>query len=149
MVLLKLKEKIKNFWNEFKKQWLWVNIGAYMIFLMISWTGFFLGFTKFEIALLITLIYPLIILTIFFIRKSKFETTIYKILWIVGGGICLGFPIWLIISFVLIIAPWAPLYEAHNILRDGISILILVPAYGVAAYLMYMLGKRRDFRPFG
>lgn len=145
---MKLKEKIKNFWNEFKKHWLWVNIGAYMMITMINWTGFFLGSIKFEIALLITLIYPLIILTIFYIRKSKFETTIYKIVWIVCGGIALGFPIWGIIFFVLIGAPWAPLYEAHNILRGSISILILVPAYGVAAHLMYKLGKRRDFRPF-
>ncbi len=25
-----LKEKIKNFWNEFKKNWLWVMIGVYI-----------------------------------------------------------------------------------------------------------------------
>ncbi|MCK4371306.1 MAG: hypothetical protein KAW03_09575, partial [Candidatus Lokiarchaeota archaeon] len=74
--------------------------------------------------------------------------TIYKIVWIVCGGIALGFPIWGIIFFVLIGAPWAPLYEAHNILRGSISILILVPAYGVAAHLMYKLGKKRDYRPF-
>ncbi len=115
---------------------------------MINWIGFFLGPIHLIIALLITFIYPLIFLSIFYIRKSKFETTIYKIAWIIGGGMCLGFPIWGIIFFVLIGAPWAPLYEAHNILRGGISILILVPAYGVAAHLMYSLGKRRDFKPF-
>lgn len=139
---------IKKFWNEFKKQWLWVNIGAYMMITMINWTGFFLGSIKFEMAFLITFIYPLIILSIFYIRKSKFETTIYKIVWIVGGGMFLGFPIWVILFFVLTGAPWAPLHEANDILRGSISILILVPAYGVAAYLMYRLGKRRDFRPF-
>lgn len=145
---MRLKEKITNFWTEFKKQWLWVNVGAYMMIMMINWIGFFLGSIQFIIALLITFIYPLIILSIFYIRKSKFETTIYKIAWIIGGGLSLGFPIWGIIFFVLIGAPWAPLYAAHNILRGGISILILLPAYGVAAHLMYILGKRRDFKPF-
>ncbi|KKK44251.1 hypothetical protein LCGC14_0604580 [marine sediment metagenome] len=100
-----------------------------MMIMMINWIGFFLGSIQFIIALLITFIYPLIFLSIFYIRKSKFETTIYKIAWIIGGGMCLGFPIWGIIFFVLIGASWAPLYAAHNILRGGISILILVPAY--------------------
>ncbi|MCK4380386.1 MAG: hypothetical protein KAW51_04545, partial [Candidatus Lokiarchaeota archaeon] len=75
------EENHRSFWKKFNEKWLWVNIGAYMMITMINWTGFFLGSIKFEIALLITLIYPLIILTIFYIRKSKFETTIYKIVW--------------------------------------------------------------------
>lgn len=142
------KENHRNFWKRINENWLWVNIGAYMMIMIFNWIGFFVGFIILETAYLITFIYPLIILSIFYIRKSKFETTIYKIAWIIGGGLCLGFPIWGIIFFVLIGAPWAPLYEAHNFLRGGISILILLPAYGVAAHLMYILGKRRDFKSF-
>ena len=145
---MKLSEEIKNFWNEFKKQWLWVNIGAYMMIMMINWIGFFLGSIEFEITILISFIYPLIIISIYYIRKSKHQINIYKGIWIVGGGISLGFPIWALFFFIFFGAPWAPLHEWQGTLRDIILILSVIPSYSLAAYIMYRLGKRRDFRPF-
>ena len=146
MVTLKLKEKIKNFWNEFIKHWLWVNIGAYLMIMMINWTGFFLSSIEFEIAFLITFIYPVIILSIYYIRKSKYQRTIHKIVWIVCGGLCLGFPIWASFFFILIGASWAPLNEVQDNLKAYISILFLVPSYSLAVYIMYRLGKKIEWK---
>jgi len=145
---LKLSEEIKNFWNEFKKQWLWVNIGAYMMIMMINWIGFFLGSIEFEITILISFIYPLIIISIYYIRKSKYQRNIYKGIWIVCGGISIGFPIWAFISYFFVGAHWAPFHESQGTLKDIIFILTIIPSYILAAYIMYRLGKKRDFRPF-
>ena len=143
-----MSDKIKNFWKEFKKQWLWVNIGAYMMIMIINWIGFFLGSIEFGITILISLIYPLIIIGIYYTRKSKYQRNIYKGIWIVGGGISLGFPIWGFFYFFFIGAHWAPFHELQGTLNAIISILFLIPSYILAAYIMYRLGKKRDFRPF-
>lgn len=142
---MKLNEKIKNAWNELNKHWLWVNIGAYMILMIINWTGFFLNAIKFEITFLITVIYPIIILTIYYIRKSKYQRTIHKVIWIVGGGLCLGFPIWALVSFLLMGASWAPLNDLQDNLRVYFLILSIIPSYSLAVYIMYRIGKKRDW----
>jgi hypothetical protein len=143
-----MRNKIKNFWKEFKKQWLWVNIGAYMMIMLINWIGVFLGSIELGITLLITFTYPLIIISIYYTRKSKYQRNINKLILIAGGGISLGFPIWAFFYFFFIGAPWAPLHELQGILNAIISILFLIPSYLLAGYIMYRLGKKRDFQPF-
>jgi len=147
-VILKIKDKIKNFWSEFKKHWLWVSIGSYIGATMISWLEYFLGSMNLWVAMGVTFITPIILFILYYIRKSKYQRNIYKGIWIVGGGLSLGWPIWMFISYFFIVAPWAPFYESQGTLKDIIFILTIMPSYSLAAYIMYRLGKKRDFRPF-
>ncbi len=144
---MKLKEKIKNFWERFKEERIKFYVGVYIASMVFAWVGYFIRFIPLMGAILPTILIPLILFGVYYIRKLD-NRTIYKIVWIVCGGIFIGAPIWAISYYILIGAPWAPLNETHDILKDSISILIMVPIFGVAAYLMYRLGKRRDFRPF-
>ena len=143
-----MKEKVKKFWEEFKQHWLWINIGGYMGITMMNWLGYFLGFISLEITLIFTFILPPILISIYYTRKSRYQRSIYKIVWVVGGGVSLGWVIWVSIGYTLVGAPWAPLHESRGIMREITLILPMVPSYCLAAYIMYRLGKKRDFRPF-
>ena len=57
-----VKEKIKNFWKNFKKNILWVNIGSCTCLTIMNWGFFFLGFVKLAMVILFTIFYPLLII---------------------------------------------------------------------------------------
>lgn len=147
-LFLKIKDnKIKNFWSEFKKYWLWISIGSYIGITMISWLEYFLGNMNLWVAMLVTFISPIILFILYNIRKSKYQRTIFRILWDVCGGMSLGWLIWAFISYFFVGAHWAPFHESQGTLKDIIFILTILPSYSVAVYIMDRLGKRRDFRP--
>ena len=50
-----------------------------------------------------------------------------------------------IIGYVLIQAPWAPLQGLPPVLRGRIFLLLLPTLCGIAAYIMYRIGKKRDW----
>lgn len=138
-----LKEKLKNIWNYLNKNWIWINSIVYILLLSIHWIGFFYRVITLEITLLITILYPIIILTFFFIHKSKFEFTFGKILITIIGSLSLGFVIWLVLIYFLITAPWAPL---HGIQPKGFyTLLFLLPAYTISIFVIYIVGKRRNW----
>ena len=141
-----LKENIKNFGKNFKKNWLWVNIGSCICLTIMNWAFFFLGFVNFTIAILFTVFYPLLIIFGYYIKVSKHKNIIAKIAYIGGGGYLLGLIIWLLTSSALLNASWAPLHSLPQGLKTSIFLLLMVPSYGVAAYIMYRIGKRRDWK---
>ncbi|HEC39261.1 MAG TPA: hypothetical protein ENI29_13565 [bacterium] len=64
-----------------------------------------------------------------------------------GGGFCFGGITWFITGYLLITAPWAPLQALPPVLRGRILLLLLLTLCGIAAYIMYRIGKKRDWRP--
>ncbi|TXT58047.1 MAG: membrane protein of unknown function [Promethearchaeota archaeon] len=149
---MELSEKIKKFWNEFKEKWLWVNIGAYMMLMLVLWIGFFLDASpiissspiiQLEVTIIISFSFPLVIAAIYYLKKPSATKSTKNIILIVSGCISLGFPIWLIFLFFFFGAPWAPLQDLQNPMRSIIQISSMIPTYGLAAYLMYKIVEKR------
>ena len=66
---------------------------------------------------------PLLLFGVYYIRKPEHQMTSRKII-IVGGALCLGFPIWLFLNYVLYVPTWAPLHDHHGILNTLAIILL-------------------------
>jgi len=123
-------------------------IGIYVGALIIFWIEYFRGYLSLLGTTLYTFMTPLILISVYYIRKSIRQRTIYKFIFIILGGVALGWPIWALISFILIGATWSPFYNPQGVLRTIILISTIASSYSVAAYIFYKLGKKRDFRPF-
>jgi len=144
-----LKEKIKNFWKDFKKNTLWVNIGVYISTTIWTWVLFCGGFVNLAFAIFFTIMIPLPILLMYYVRKSKHLKIIIKIVLVGCGGYVFGGIMWFIIGYVLIQAPWAPLriLIGDAAIRGSILLLLVISSYAIAAYIMYRIGKKRKWRP--
>ncbi len=140
-----LKEKIKNFWINYKKNWIWVNIGAYGSYIIIFWVLFFVGIIDLALVIVLTILPPLLISVAYYARTSKHKKIMSKIVLIGCGGLSLGFFIWIACSYVFIAAPWALLRVLPAALRGRINLLLLISSWGFASYLMYRIGKKREW----
>jgi hypothetical protein len=145
---MSVKTKLKIKWYESKQHWSLLAIGIYIGALIILWIEYFRGSLSLIGTTLYTFMTPPVLISVYYIRKSIYQRNIYKLIFIIGVGLSLGFPIWGLISFILIGATWSPFYEPQGILRIIIFILTIVPSYIVAAYIFYKLGKKRDFRSY-
>ncbi len=141
------KEKIKNFWKNFKENLLWVIIGFYIGITSIAWIEYFRGCFSLIEVVLPTFIAPIFLFGIFYIRKLN-SRTIYRLIWVIGGGLALGLLIFMSVNYILFAALWAPFHEINVILRRILTILIMLLSLGGAAYIIDQLGKKRDYRPF-
>ena len=148
MVVLRIKEKLKIFWKRYKENWLWVNIGGYIVLASMNWFLYFLGLVSLVIPIIYSLIFPPILISVYFTRKSSHRRIIYRLIWTIGGALVLGFPIWISINYILYVAPWAPFRDSDNILAIISFVLSPIISYGAAAYICHRLGKKRDFQPF-
>jgi len=142
------KEKIKNFWKNFKENWLWVTIGFYIGITSMGWIEYFRGCFSLIEVVLPTFIGPIFLYGIFYIRKSKHQRVIMRLITVIGGGLALGLLIFMFANYILFVASWAPFHEINGILRRILTILVMLLSLGGAAYIMDKLGKRRDYRPF-
>jgi len=142
-----LKEKIKNFWKNYKKNILWVNIGSCTCLTIMNWAFFFLGFVNLAIVILFTVFYPLLIILGYYIKVSKRQKIITKIMLVGCGGFVLGDIIWLLTGSAVLYAPWAPLHSLPQGLKITILLLLMVPSFGFSVYIMYRIGKKREWRP--
>jgi len=143
---MKTKEKIKKFWNEFKKNWLWINIGFYIGITIVNWIGYFFGFITLEITIIFTLMYPLILFGVYYIKKSKYQKNIYKLVWVVGFGLPLGGIMWFCIIYIFHGAPWAPLRNSPLLVQIVFSVISTVLCWALGMYIMYRVGKKREWR---
>lgn len=146
-----IKEKIKNFWKRFNENWLWVNLGAIIVGAIIFWWLFFIGITSLMTAIFSTILNPLILVLVYYFfkyfRVSKHQTIFMKIIIVGCGTMTLGGLIWLFTGYVFITAPWAPLQNLPALLRGRILLLVVLSSYALAAYIMYRIGKKREWRP--
>jgi len=145
---MSVKTKLKITLYESKQHWSLLAIGIYIGALIILWIEYFRGYLSLIGTTLYTFITPPVLISVYYIRKSIHQRNIYKLIFTIGGGLALGFPIWGFISLILIGSTWSPFYESQGILRIIIFILTIVPSYIVAGYICYKWGKKRDFRPF-
>ncbi len=142
------KENHKSFWKNYKKNWIWVSIGFCICNTFMLWLLFFLMIIDLILALFFTVLFPLMIILVYYGRKSIHQRTISKIMLIGCGGFGFGVIIWFITGYLLITAPWAPLQALPPVLRGRILLLLLLPLYGIAAYIMYRIGKKREWIPY-
>jgi len=145
------KEKHKSFWKKFNEKWFWVNIGSYIGGIILFWWLFFTGIINLMTAIFLTIINFLIIPLMYYFfnyfRESKHQRTISKIMLIGCGGFTFGGILWFITGYLFIAAPWAPLQTLPPVLRGRIFLLLLPTLCGIAAYIMYRIGKKREWRP--
>jgi len=145
------KEKIKNFRKTLIENWLWVNLGSVVAGVIIYWGLYFIGSVSLMTAIFSTILHPLILVLVYYFvkyfRVSKHQTIVTKIILVGGGTLGLGMLIWIFTGYVLIIAPWAPLQDLPALLRGRILLLVVISSYGLAAYVMYRIGKKREWRP--
>ena len=145
-----IKEKIKIFWKDFNKNWVWVNIGAYGAWMISSWSLFFIGILDL-IRVIFSTILGLAIFSLLYIlkhiRKPKLLKIITGIVLVGCGSAFFGFIMWFITGYVLIQAPWAPLQVLPPVIRGRILLLLVISSYAIAAYIMYRIGKKRKWRP--
>ena len=133
------------------EKWLWVNIGSYIVGTILFWWLFFIGIINLMTAIFLTilnfLIIPLMYYFFNYFRTSKHQKIIIKIVLVGCGALALGGILWIFSGYVLIAAPWAPLRVLDAVLRGRILLLIVLLSYGLAAYIMYRIGKKREWRP--
>jgi hypothetical protein len=137
------KEKIKDFWQNFKENWIWVIIGFYIGITSMGWIEYFRGcFSLIEIVVP-TLISPIFIYVIFYARKSN-QKSIIRVIRVIGGGLALGIPTFLVTNYFLFSASWAPFQNMNSILRRIITIFLMFISLAGAACFVYILVKRQD-----
>ncbi len=148
MIVMNVKGKIKGFWKAYKKNWLWINIGNCMGLTFMNWLLFFIGVINLVIPILLTVFYPFAIFLAYYGRISKHQKIISKIVLIGCGGYGFGIIMWIFLGYVLIAAPWAPLrvLVLDAVLRGRILLLLMVTCCVIAGYIMYRVGKKREWR---
>jgi len=147
-----LKEKIKIFSKNLNKNWVYIYIGAYGSWMISSWGLFFVGIYDLGHVIFSTILGLAIFLLTYTasrIRKPKLVEFIPRILLVVGGTLVFGCIMWLIIGYVLVQAPWAPLriLIGDAVIRGRINLLILTSSYAITAYITYRIGKKIKWRP--
>jgi len=148
VIVINTKEKIKNFWKAYKKNSIWVSIGNCMGLTFMNWTLFYFGIIDLMMAIFLTVLYPLLIVFVYYGRKSKHRLTIFKIGLVGCCGYVFGVIIWIFLGYVFIAAPWAPLriLILDDVLRGRIFLLLLPTCCVIAGYIMYRVGKKRIWR---
>lgn len=124
-----------------------MNIGGYIFFASMNWFLYFLGLIHLTMPIIISLIFPPILISVYFTRKSSHRRIIYRLIWTIGGALVLGFPIWILINYILYVASWAPLRNSNTFMAGTFFVLSTIISYGGSAYLCDRLGKKRDYRP--
>ncbi len=141
------EEKIKNFWKNFKENWLWVTIGIYIGITSIGWIMYFRGCFSLIEVVLYTFLASILLFSIYYISKLK-SGTIFRILWILGGAFVIGVWIFFSVNYILFASSWAPFHEIDVTLRRLFTILVFLLSYCGAAYIMYRIEKKIKWRFF-
>ena len=122
------KENYKNFWKKLNEKWLLVNIISYIVGTILFWWLFFIGLINLMTAIFLTILNPLILVLIYYffnyVRVSKHQKLITKIVLVGFGGLVFGGILWLFLGYLLITAPWAPLQDLPPVLRGRLFLLL-------------------------
>ena len=141
------KEKIKNFWKNHEKSWIWFSIGTCIALIYMKWVLFYFGIINLMLAIFLTVLYPLSIFLAYYIRVSKHQKIIIKIGLVGCCGYVFGTILWLFLGYLFIQAPWAPLriLVLDAVLRGRILLLLLPILCVIAGYIVYRVGKKREW----
>jgi len=144
-----MREKRENR-KSFVKNWYWVAIGVYISTTVIGWIGYSMGIIPLIGIILTTIGIPILLISIFYIRKLD-NRTFYKCVFIIGGAAFFGGIIWFGVAYIFQGAPWAPLRalrDSELIYRIIFDLGFTILCWGLGGFIGYAIGKRRDFRPF-
>ena len=144
---MNVKEKIKIFWKNFTENWLWVAIGVYITTTVIGWIGYIIGIIPLIGIVLTTIGIPIILFSVFYIRKLD-SRTFYKYVFIITGAALFGGIIEFGIAHIFQGAPWAPLRNLELIYQIIFTVGSTSLCFGLGGFIGYAIGKRRDYRPF-
>ena len=139
--------KLKTFWENYRKNWLWINIGGYLSGLLFIWFLFFKGIFSLWISILVTIVIPLGIFLRSKIKLVKHPIMINKI-WLIGiVGFLITDVFWLLSMYLLFTAPWAPIDQNQIPHWEGYSIfaVIFVGIYVIVGYFLYRFGEKREW----
>ena len=142
------RREIRKLWDAVREHGWWLAAGIYIGIGWMGWVSFLRGLLSLEGVALYTVVTPLVLFGIYRLRKTKYQRNFMRLVTVIGGGLALGFPIWVSVNYILYVAPWSPLRESHGILGSIAFVLSTVLSYCGAAYLMDRLGKKRDYKPF-
>ncbi|MFX1274349.1 MAG: hypothetical protein ACFFBP_01915 [Promethearchaeota archaeon] len=131
--------------NAFKKYHFRINIGVYIGSTIIAWIIFFFGLIPLSGLLLCTFGMPLLLYSVYYIRRLD-SVIIYKLVWIIGGGSFIGGIMALGIGSITFAQPWTPLYNFPSIIKNIYMILMTIFSWILGGYLSYLWGKRRGFK---
>ena len=67
----KFRDVIKSFSENYKKKWIWVNIGGIIMNTFFMWVLFFLDISSLLFTIFFTIFYPFAIILAYLARKSK------------------------------------------------------------------------------
>ncbi len=144
------KERIKNFWENCKKNWLWINIGAIIMNTFFSWVLYYFNIMSLRYAIIMTIVPPLGIILIYNvknIKSIKILISMNKIMLVGAGGFVMTVPLWLYAGYLLINAPSAPinLYLLPTWLQYAIMPIFFVLIYLIVGYFLYRFGEKREW----
>ena len=143
----KFPSNLKMFRENWKKNWLWINIGAYISGLIFVWFLFFKDEFSLWSTILITIIVPLGIILRYNIKNLKNPIIFNKIALVGLGGFFITGILWLFALYILFTAPWAPIdqFEIEHWLGYSILAFNFVVIYLVVGFFLYRFGKKREW----
>ena len=66
-----------------------------------GWALYLIGLVSLEKVILYRVVTPLVLFGIYRLRKTRYERTFMRLVTVVGGGLALGFPIWVSVNYIL------------------------------------------------
>jgi len=141
------KEIIKNFWENCKKNWIWINLGAIITNILFTWVLYYFNIMSLRFAIIMTIVPPLAIILRYKVKELKHPILMNKIMLVGAGGFVITVPIWLYTWYLLINAPWAPikLYLLPTWLQYAIMPIFFVLIYSIVGYFLYRFGAKREW----
>jgi len=136
------------FFNKVKRNAKWITVGSYLGILFSGFVGYQVGYISLLNLILYAVLAPATTYIVYWVRGKKYEKIFMRLTLVVGGCLALGFPIWLLIDYLLYVPEWAPFHGNKDILAGIAFILSTVFSYGLAGYILDKLGKKRDYKPF-
>ncbi len=119
--------------------------GIYVGLALEQWLGYFLGYIPLEVAVVITLGAPLMLLAVYGIKQSRHRITFERAVMVGGGGLALGWPIWVFANWLLYVPIWAPLRGSEGLLNHLAIIAVTALSYGGAFYVVNRIVKTRNY----
>ena len=134
--------------NRIRRNVKWIAVGSYLGILFSGFICYLAGYIPLLNLILYAVLAPLTTYIVYWMRSTAYEKMFMRLILVVGGGLALGFPIWLLINYLLYVPEWAPLHNDHGVISGVAFILSTITAYGSAAYILDRLGRKRDYKPF-
>ena len=141
------QNSFKKFWQKFKENWLWVNIGGIIANTFFLWILYYFEIISLGYAIAATLFYPFLIILLVLIRKSKNPQLIYKIVAIGIGGFVIADVLWLLLVSILIWQPWSPLSGYFSPKeRIWFYIVFFILIWSIIMVSIYLIGKKKGWK---